>query len=311
MAGPKEQLRLFNTLERKRTSGSREVAAQKQRAEALAAALAAPSSRGLFHALSSAHDLATSQLIIQCIALGYTSSNSALPGFDRGSSSGAGAEQPAAAEGALAAALAEHLVPGWWYTTHAVPAWRWQLAALLEAPCFGVPGLSRFTMARAAFLAHQVQLCVDADGCRQVVLLRSGFSTWAHSLAQPGVQVRLGGVAVLHSRPSLALNTAHPSPCSPPPPCRLQFYEVDSREAVSKKKAALDAVLPGWRAAARRPRFVEGEWAPLHAGYACADAARPLQTSFCPLLKRLPSLPSPPSRCSRLRDRLWAANTDH
>lgn len=42
-------------------------------------------------------------------------------------------------------------------------------------------------------------------------------------------------------------------------PPALQFYEVDSRAEVVRKKAALDAVVPGWHRAAQRPRFVEGK----------------------------------------------------
>lgn len=40
----------------------------------------------------------------------------------------------------------------------------------------------------------------------------------------------------------------------------VQFFEVDARDVLQRKKEALDAVLgPAWRTAARRPRFVEGK----------------------------------------------------
>lgn len=38
--------------------------------------------------------------------------------------------------------------------------------SLLESPCLGVPGICRYTAARAAWMARQVQLCIDADNCK-------------------------------------------------------------------------------------------------------------------------------------------------
>lgn len=227
-AGTKAPLRLFTTLDDKRgssDSGARQAAA-KAAAPTPAQVAALACSRGtLFHALSSRHDLSTSQLLIHCIAHGYTTTGSALPGFDRSSSSSGGSgeatdEQPFA-EGQLAAALAEQLVGGWWYATHGVLAWRWQLAALLEAPCFGVPGLCRYAAARAAWLREQVQLCIDADVCGQVVLLRAGYSTLAHSLAQPGVKVSCAaaGQGLPAGQPHhCARAHAHNRPTMPPDP---------------------------------------------------------------------------------------------
>ena len=40
--------------------------------------------------------------------------------------------------------------------------------AMLESPCFGVPGLCRYTAARSAWLREQIQAAIDIDGCRQV-----------------------------------------------------------------------------------------------------------------------------------------------
>ena len=48
-------------------------------------------------------------------------------------------------------------------------------------------------------------------------------------------------------------------PSRPAPPAPFpQFYEVDSRPALQRKKQLLDEVLLGWRHAALRPRFAEG-----------------------------------------------------
>lgn len=166
------------------------------------------------------------------------------------------------------------------------------LQNVLESPCFGVPGLCTYNAARAVWIRQQVQAAVEGDSCRQVVVLRAGWSTWSHSLAQPGVQVRtarhasaaIQSVPICPSTVALlpagrevavggraAIVTADPASIVPPNrcsdvPCALfvtsppfQFYEVDSRQAVQRKKEALDALLPSWRRAARRPRFVEGE----------------------------------------------------
>ncbi|KAL4430398.1 hypothetical protein ABPG77_002204 [Micractinium sp. CCAP 211/92] len=172
---------------------------------------------GIAAFLSSRFDMPTTSLILSCIS---TDNCGPLEGFDREGST----SKPDGQSGTLAAALAAQLVPGWRALTCA-PFWRWHLQSLLESPCLGVPGICRYTAARAAWMARQVQLCIDADNCKQVVVLRSGLGTLAHSLAQPGVK----------------------------------FYEVDSRAEVARKEAALDAVLPGWRHAAQRPRFVEGK----------------------------------------------------
>ncbi|KAL4857081.1 putative S-adenosyl-L-methionine-dependent methyltransferase [Chlorella vulgaris] len=167
-----------------------------------------------FYSFSTRHDMPTTSLLLHCIARGHSSA-AQLTGFDaEGGMDGR--------DGQLAAAFAEHLVGGWRHLSY-TPGWRWHLQNVLESPCFGVPGLCTYNAARAAWIRQQVQAAVEGDSCRQVVVLRAGWSTWSHSLAQPGVQ----------------------------------FYEVDSRQAVQRKKEALDALLPGWRRAARRPRFVE------------------------------------------------------
>lgn len=164
MAAAKEQLRLFCTL------GGKQGAAQSAAATAAAvtkqreAALAAGSSPRLpFHAVSSRYDQATTALLLHVVAHGYTTSGSgaALPGFDRSGGEGA----PAACEGQLAAAFADRLVPGWWHLTRGL-LWRWHLRRLMEAPCWGVPGLCSYTRARAAWLREQIQLAIDGDGCR-------------------------------------------------------------------------------------------------------------------------------------------------
>ncbi|KAI3425332.1 hypothetical protein D9Q98_009096 [Chlorella vulgaris] len=156
----------------------------------------------------------TTSLLLHCIALGHSSA-AQLTGFDAEGGTDV-------RDGQLAAAFAEHLVGGWRHLSY-TPGWRWHLQNVLESPCFGVPGLCTYNAARAVWIRQQVQAAVEGDSCRQVVVLRAGWSTWSHSLAQPGVQ----------------------------------FYEVDSRQAVQRKKEALDALLPSWRRAARRPRFVE------------------------------------------------------
>ena len=178
--------------------------------------------------LAAQHDLATSSLLIRCLALGLhsTGTGTSIEGFDRqaapsDSGNAAGAAASTADTELLAPALAEHLVPGWRRTAHlAAPA----LRLLLEAPCVGVPGLCGYAAARDAWLSRQLALAIDGDGCRQVVVLRAGWSTWSHSLAQEGVT----------------------------------WFEVDTRQAVRAKREVLDDVVPGWRRSVRRPRFVEG-----------------------------------------------------
>lgn len=111
---------------------------------------------------------------------------------------------------------------------------------------------------------------LPAAACRQVVLLRPGLATWSHSLAQPGVKVRslfkswgalgLNWAAMHHWAAAQGANRLLLTtrlPATHRPSC-LQFYEVDSRPAVQRKKQLLDELLPGWRHAAQRPRFVEG-----------------------------------------------------
>ena len=129
-----------------------------------------------------------------------------------------------------------------------------------------MPGLTRLHAARAAWLRQQIGLAVDGEGCRQVVLLRAGLSTWAWALAQPGVRVRPclcccpgrvlvggGGLSLGSSQPPLNRRRLPPSPPQ-------QFFEVDSREAIARKKALLDGTLPPyWRSAATRPLFVEAD----------------------------------------------------
>ena len=53
----------------------------------------------------------------------------------------------------------------------------------------------------------------------------------------------------------------------PPASClflAVQFFEVDSRQVLQRKRETLDAVLPAWRRDLRRPTFAEGAPAPLH-----------------------------------------------
>ena len=162
MAADKEQLRLFHTLDSKRAAAQSAAAAAATATKQLEAALATGSSpRFPFHAVSSRYDQATTALLLHIVAHGYaTSSSAALPGFDRGS----GADS-LATEGQLAAAFADRLVPGWWHLTRGL-LWRWHLRRLMETPCWGVPGLSSYYRARAAWLREQIQLAIDGDGCR-------------------------------------------------------------------------------------------------------------------------------------------------
>ncbi|KAL4419926.1 hypothetical protein ABPG75_007024 [Micractinium tetrahymenae] len=220
-AGGKTALRKFDVLSATPNgaiSGSASSGPATGAATGAALAAAPAAAGGITSFLSSRYDLPTTSLIFSCLSADPNSASAALEGFDREGPAG----EHGAQAGTLAAALAAQLVPGWRALTCA-PFWRWQLQTLLESPCLGVPGICRYTAARAAWTAQQVQLCLEADNCKQVVVLRSGLGTLAHSLAQPGVK----------------------------------FYEVDSRAEVARKKAALDAVLPGWRHAAQRPRFVE------------------------------------------------------
>ena len=62
-----------------------------------------------------------------------------------------------------------------------------------------------------------------------------------------------------------------------------QFFEVDAREVVRRKKQALDALLPGWRSAACRPRFVEGALGP----HLPRGLPTPLCASCCHTLRSL------------------------
>lgn len=168
MAEAKEQLRLFHTLDSKRGAAKDAAAAAATATKQREAALATGSSPRLpFHAVSCRHDQATSALLLHIVAHGYaTSGSAALPGFDRSGSSGSSAEERAA-EGQLAAAFADWLVPGWWHLTRGL-LWRWHLRRLMETPCWGVPGLSAYYRARAAWLREQIQLAIDGDGCRWV-----------------------------------------------------------------------------------------------------------------------------------------------
>lgn len=168
MAAAKEQLRLFQTLDGKRSAAQAAAAAAATATKQREAALATGSSpRFPFHAVSSRHDQATTALLLHIVAHGYaTSGSAALPGFDRSSSgSSSGAAAAFAAEGQLAAAFADRLVPGWWHLTRGL-LWRWHLRRLMETPCWGVPGLSGYYRARAAWLHEQIQLAIDGDGCR-------------------------------------------------------------------------------------------------------------------------------------------------
>ena len=169
MAAAKEQLRLFCTLDGKQGAAQAAAAAAATATKQREAALAAGSSpRFPFHAVSSRYDQPTTALLLHVVAHGYTTSgdSAALPGFDRGGgSSGTGDGNEGAAEGQLAAAFADQLVPGWWHLTRGL-LWRWQLRRLMEAPCWGVPGLCNYARARAAWLREQIQLAIDGDACR-------------------------------------------------------------------------------------------------------------------------------------------------
>ena len=131
------KLRLFTTFEDNppaAANGSKQAlsgdGAHQQR-EQLARLAAGSSKWGALFAASTAHDMPTTALLLHCIAHGYTSSKAqSLLGFDRppsGSSSG-GSGGSGAPDGSLAAALAAHLVQGWWCLT-SLPGWRWQLQA--------------------------------------------------------------------------------------------------------------------------------------------------------------------------------------
>lgn len=168
MEQPGAKLRLFSTLDdgKRRADAAASAAAS---AAAHEAALAASGQRWgpLFRALTRSLDMPTTALLLQCVSSGSSRSRSGkeqLPNF--GSAGGSAAAQ-AAAEGELAAAMAERLLPGWWWLTCCVPAWRWQATAALESPCFGVPGLCRYTAARAAWVRAQLSAAIEADGCRQ------------------------------------------------------------------------------------------------------------------------------------------------
>lgn len=165
MAATKEQLRLFQTLDGKRSAAQAATAAAATATKQREVALAAGSSpRFPFHAVSSRYDQATTVLLLHIVAHSYaTSGSAALPGFDRSSSNCAANSN--AAEGQLAAAFADRLVPGWWHLTRGL-LWRWHLRRLMETPCWGVPGLSGYYRARAAWLREQIQLAIDGDGCR-------------------------------------------------------------------------------------------------------------------------------------------------
>jgi hypothetical protein len=317
-----KRLRLFTTLGRGPPGApSSAVGPAPETARRLEVVASSSNKWSPFYSFSTRHDMPTTSLLLHCIALGHSSA-AQLTGFDaEGGMDGR--------DGQLAAAFAEHLVGGWRHLSY-TPGWRWHLQVcasicpprsdsqpctisppfsktetthrllltcpclqnVLESPCFGVPGLCTYNAARAAWIRQQVHAAVEGDSCRQVVVLRAGWSTWSHSLAQPGVQVRtarhasaaIQSVPICPSTVALlpagrevavggraAIVTADPASIVPPNrcsdvPCALfvtsppfQFYEVDSRQAVQRKKEALDALLPGWRRAARRPRFVEGE----------------------------------------------------
>ena len=74
-----------------------------------------------------------------------------------------------------------------------VPFFQWYsgaYAAALASPCLGVPGLLEYVAARSRWIASQLQLAVDGDGCRQIVTLGAGFKTENWQLQQDGVQVK-------------------------------------------------------------------------------------------------------------------------
>lgn len=206
MAAAKEQLRLFHTLDSKRAAAQSAAAAAAIATKQREAALAAGSSpRFPFHAISSRYDQATTALLLHNLAHGYaTSGSAALRGFDRsGSGSGTSAE-PLAAEGQLAAEFADRLVPGWWHLTRGL-LWRWHLRRLMETPCWGVPGLSSYYRARAAWLREQIQLAIDGDGCRWVGGLAGGLGSSTLRAICHGTCVQAGACAVM------------PCPMRPPP----------------------------------------------------------------------------------------------
>ncbi len=67
------------------------------------------------------------------------------------------------------------------------------LQALIEAPCYGVPGICTYLAARSKWLDSEVAAAI-AEGATQVVLLGAGYDTRAHRLAAaaPHVTVSSG-----------------------------------------------------------------------------------------------------------------------
>ena len=150
MAHPKptDKLRLFTTFEQTKNDDAANTASRK-RAQHLELLAAGSSRWAPFYALTSTFDLPTTALLLHCIAHGHASSSgkALMEGFDRsparaargrhvgsgGRDSGSSSSGSGSAEGRLAAALADRLVPGWWYLTHTAPFWSWQLQASLAS----------------------------------------------------------------------------------------------------------------------------------------------------------------------------------
>ena len=61
--------------------------------------------------------------------------------------------------------------------------------ALIEAPCYGVPGLCTYMSARSGWVKSEIAAAISA-GATQVVLLGSGFDTRGYRFMSAAVTVR-------------------------------------------------------------------------------------------------------------------------
>lgn len=125
------------------------------------------------------------------------------------------------------------------------PAGRWCCCGPDSAPG---PTLWPSQESRQARLPRQQQSAGGTPGwMRGRTATHGGWSACAQLLGNGGFE---------HTHRLLTAGL----PAAPAPPASLpQFYEVDSRPALQRKKQLLDEVLPGWRHAALRPRFAEGK----------------------------------------------------
>ncbi|GAB4815821.1 hypothetical protein N2152v2_002867 [Parachlorella kessleri] len=124
-------------------------------------------------------------------------------------------------------ALLSHLYGRLWsYLNPFIAA---QCKAIIEAPCYGVPGLCAYMLARSRWVDGEIAAAV-ALGATQVVLLGSGLETRGYKFMSSAVTV----------------------------------FEVDRSEVLLRKKAALEAVLSRDKVlqgslpqqGARKPRYV-------------------------------------------------------